>query len=68
MTKTSVKSVPGIAADRDKPNLSKGQKAFNTLIKQIEKRRAQLRAWEGAVPAFHQKYVDEFCASRADPR
>lgn len=59
MTKTSVKSV-GIAADRDKPNLSKGQKAFNTLIKQIEKRRAQLSAWEAAVPAFHQKYVDEF--------
>ena len=59
MTKTSIKSV-GIAADHDKPKLSKGQKAFNTLIKQIEKRRARLSAWEAAVPAFHQKYVDEF--------
>lgn len=35
MTKTHVKTV-SIATDHDKLLLSKGQKAFNKLIKQIE--------------------------------
>ncbi|QIE23521.1 hypothetical protein SBC1_14060 [Caballeronia sp. SBC1] len=59
MTKTSVKSL-GIAVDHDKPNLSKGQKAFNALIKQIEKRRARLSAWEAVIPPFHQKFTGEY--------
>jgi hypothetical protein len=59
MTRTNLKSV-NIAPDHAQPALSKGQKAFNALIKQIEKRRARLNAWEGGVPAFHQKFVGEF--------
>jgi hypothetical protein len=48
-----------IAADHNRPTLSKGQKAFNTLIRQIEKRRARLGAWETVAPAFQHKYVNE---------
>jgi hypothetical protein len=58
MTRTPPKSV-SIAAEHNKPDLSKGQKAFNTLIKQIEKRRTRLSSWEARAPAFHQKYVNE---------
>jgi hypothetical protein len=56
MTKTHVKTVR-IAAEPSQ--LSKGQKAFNTLIKQIENRRAQLAAWEAAIPSYQQKYTGE---------
>lgn len=59
MTKTNLRPI-SIASDQDKSNLSKGQKAFNTLIKQIEKRRTRLSAWEAAIPAFHQKFVSKF--------
>src|SRR5258708_12790639 len=59
MTRTNLRSI-SIAPDHNKSNLSKGQKAFNTLIKQIEKRRARLSAWEAAMPAFHRKYLSEF--------
>jgi hypothetical protein len=59
MTRTNLRSI-SIASDHNQSNLSKGQKAFNTLIKQIEKRRARLSAWEAAMPAFHRKYVSEF--------
>ena len=59
MTRTNLRSI-SIASDHNQSNLSKGQKAFNTLIKQIEKRRARLSGWEAAMPAFHQKYLSEF--------
>ncbi|MFT4433142.1 molecular chaperone DnaJ [Caballeronia sp. 15715] len=59
MTRPNLSSL-SIASDRNQSNLSKGQKAFNTLIKQIEKRRARLSAWEAAMPAFHRKYVSDF--------
>ncbi|MEX3555527.1 MAG: J domain-containing protein [Burkholderia gladioli] len=57
MTKTS-QSV-SIALDHAKPVLSKGQKAFNSLVKRIEKRRKRLRAWETVTPVFQQQYVNE---------
>jgi len=57
MSRTHVKTV-SIATDHDKPQ-SKGQKAFNSLIKQIEMQRAQLAAWEAAVPPYQQKYASE---------
>lgn len=41
-------------------HLSKTQKAFNNLIQQLEKKRAQLMAWEAAIPPFQQKYAAEF--------
>jgi hypothetical protein len=59
MTRTNLRSI-SIAPEHNQSNLSKGQKAFNTLIKQIEKRRARLSAWEAAMPAFHRKYVSDF--------
>ncbi|SIT51655.1 Heat shock protein DnaJ domain protein [Paraburkholderia piptadeniae] len=58
MARTNLRSV-SIARHQDKPALSKGQKAFNSLIRQIEKRRKQLHAWETVTPAFRQRYVDE---------
>lgn len=58
MTRTNLRSV-SIAPDHNKTALSKGQKTFNSLIKQIEKRRKQLRAWETVTPTFQQQYVNE---------
>ena len=56
MTRTQLKTV-SIAADP--AQLSKGQKAFNSLIKQIEKKRALLAAWEAAISSYQQKYTGE---------
>jgi DNA repair exonuclease SbcCD ATPase subunit len=39
--------------------LSKEQKTFNNLIKQIEKRRQRLAAWEAVIPSYQQKYASE---------
>lgn len=58
MNRSPVKAV-SIAAGREQPVLSKGQKRFNTLIKQIEQKRARLAAWEAALPPYQQKYVGE---------
>ena len=58
MTRTNRRSV-SIAPDHSNAILSKGQRAFNTLIRQIEKRRNRLGAWEAVVPAFQKKYVDD---------
>ena len=59
MTRTNLRSI-SIAPDHNKSHLSKGENAFNTLVKQIEKRRTRLSAWEAAMPAFHRKYVSDF--------
>ena len=56
MTKTHLKKV-SIAAGHDQPHLSKGQKTFNALIKQIEQGRAKLTAWEAVQAPYHQKYA-----------
>ena len=56
MTRTQVKTV---SIDALQSQLSKGQKAFNTLIKQIEKKRAQLVAWEAAIPPYQHKYASD---------
>lgn len=58
MHRTQTKSL-SIASERDKAALSKGQKAFNKLVKDIEKKRARLIAWETAVPPYQQKYSNE---------
>ena len=59
MTKSNVKIVPR-ATGQQQATLSKGQKVFNNLIKQIEKKRARLGAWERAVAPYQQKYVSEW--------
>jgi uncharacterized protein (DUF697 family) len=48
-----------IAPGHNTASLSQGQKTFNNLIKQIEKRRTRLRAWETVTPTFQKRYVDE---------
>ena len=58
MTRTHLKTV-AIGAGQAQSQLSKGQKAFNTLIKQIESQRARLAAWEAAIPPYQQKYAVE---------
>lgn len=58
MTRTHVKAI-GIATGQNQSPLSKSQKAFNTLIKQIEQRRTHLAAWEAAIPPYRQKYAGE---------
>ncbi len=58
MTRTHVKTI-SIASGQNQSPLSKGQKTFNTLIKQIEQRRARLAAWEAAIPTYRQKYAGE---------
>lgn len=58
MTRTHVKTV-SIATGNDQSRLSKGQKAFNALIKQIEKKRTRLAAWEAAIPPYQRKYASE---------
>jgi hypothetical protein len=58
MTK-AIRQAVSIAPGHNKTSLSRGQKAFNTLIKQIEKRRTRLRAWERVTPTFQKQYVDD---------
>lgn len=49
-----------IAPDHNRTKLSQGQRTFNSLIKQIEKRRVRLRDWETITPTFQQQYVNEY--------
>ena len=58
MTK-AIRQAVSIAPGHNQASLSRGQKAFNTLIRQIEKRRNRLRAWEAVMPAFQKRYIDE---------
>nr|WP_311528967.1 J domain-containing protein [uncultured Ralstonia sp.] len=46
--------------EQDAPTLSKGQKSFNALIKQIENRRRRLADWEAATTQFQTRYAREF--------
>jgi len=58
MPSQRVKTV-SIAPERDKPQLTKAQKAFNNLIKLIEKKRKRLASWDAVVPHYQQKYTSE---------
>jgi RNA polymerase-interacting CarD/CdnL/TRCF family regulator len=58
MASNSVKTV-AVVTSHDQRHLSKAQKAFNVLIKQIESQRVRLGAWEAAIPRYHQKYSSE---------
>jgi hypothetical protein len=58
MFSTSGKAV-SIAAASKSAMLSKSQKAFNKLIKQIEQKRQQLAAWEAAIPRYQKKHLEE---------
>lgn len=58
MTTTHLKTV-NIAKAHDQLRLSKNQKTFNTLIRQIEQARARLAAWEAVETTYKQKYTVE---------
>lgn len=58
MTRTHLKAISISTGQKQSP-LSKSQKTFNTLIKQIEQRRARLAAWEAAIPPYREKYAGE---------
>jgi hypothetical protein len=49
-----------IVAQQDKPRLSKEQKAFNALIRSIERQRDVLREWEQVKAIFQKRYAEEF--------
>lgn len=49
-----------IAAARRNAPLSKGQKAFNRLVKQIEAGRARLAAWNAVEQGFQKQYREEW--------
>ena len=58
MGATHLKTV-SIAKGHDQPQLSKSQKTFNTLIRQIEQGRARLAAWEAVETPYQQKFAAE---------
>ena len=60
MTRTPATAVSIAAGDHQSP-LSKGQKAFNSFIKQIEKKRTLLAAWEDAIPPYQRKCTNLIC-------
>jgi hypothetical protein len=49
-----------IFSGQHKATLSKGQKAFNVLIKKIETSQDRLVAWQEVNPIYQKKYVAEF--------
>ena len=59
MLKIQTKTI-SIVTGRDHPPLSKEQKAFNTLIKKIDEKRASLAAWQEVIPSYQKKYASEF--------
>lgn len=54
---TPVSKSLSISRSASKAPLSKAQKTFNTLIRQIEQGRARLAAWEAAIPRYQQKHA-----------
>ncbi len=48
-----------IVIGQDQHHLSKEQKAFNTLIKQIDAKRVRLAAWQEIIPSYQRKYARE---------
>lgn len=62
MTRTrhpSISIAPNQHAQDARP-LSKGQRSFNALIKQIENRRGRLADWEATATQFQARYAGEF--------
>ncbi len=49
-----------IAPQFDQPNLSKGQKLFNTLVKDVEKSRATLAEWQALILTHEQKVASDY--------
>jgi hypothetical protein len=58
MPKTPTRII-SIATGKDQVHLSKAQKTFNTLTKQIQAKRAALAAWQETIPSYQQKFASE---------
>src|SRR6185369_9225600 len=58
MSKAAGRSVT-IAPEKQQAHRSKGQRYFNSLVKQIENRHGRLAQWETFTPVFQKRYVDE---------
>jgi hypothetical protein len=58
MLKVHSKTI-SIVTDQKQPHLSKEQKAFNSLIRQIDGKRAKLAAWQEIMPLYQRKYASE---------
>lgn len=58
----------GIVPTLNKPSLSKAQKAFNTLIKRLEKQRAVLRTWEKALLTYRSRMAGEWLPAQENLR
>jgi hypothetical protein len=50
-----------ISSKKDDPILSREQKQFNKLIKDIDKERAHLILWKDLIPKYQQVYANDFC-------
>jgi hypothetical protein len=49
-----------IVTGKDNPQLSKEQKAFNTLIKKIDEKRVKLAAWQEIIPVYQKQYTSDY--------
>ena len=49
-----------IAPQPDQPGLSKAQKIFNTLVKQVESRRDTLAQWQSFMDIYTQKIARDY--------
>jgi hypothetical protein len=65
MTASSSKSVSLTASSSSDQVLSKDQKAFNTLVRQIGERRQSIQKWEALSADFHPVYAGELVPLRA---
>lgn len=57
-------SIVAIKPAATQKNVPKGQKQFNTLVKQIDDLKKRLREWQDFVPRYHQKVGGEYDALR----
>lgn len=49
-----------VSGGGERSGLSRAQKVFNTLIRQINTQRVGLAAWEAAIPPYQKKYAEEY--------
>ena len=56
----SASKIVSIVGPKGSPSLSKAQKLFNKLIKQIDAERKLLSTWQETIQLYQQKYVSEF--------
>lgn len=60
MTKKSPARALSISAHSTEATLSPAQKSFNRLLKQLEKKRATLAAWDALLPCYQKRYTGDF--------